>query len=64
LSIQEYLAQFNHLSQYASEQVRTDELKKSWYVRGLDNKFVKMLAIIPDATFHEIVNATITFEEA
>jgi hypothetical protein len=46
------------------EQVRTDELKKSWYVHGLDNKFVKMLSTIPEATFHETVNATITFEGA
>jgi hypothetical protein len=33
-------------------------------VRGLNNKFVKMLTTIPNATYHEVVTATITFEEA
>jgi hypothetical protein len=63
MTIQKNLAQFNHLCQYASEYVRTDEQKKDWYVRALHTRFGRMLTTIPNATFHEVVSATIAFEE-
>jgi len=42
-SVMEYVAKFNHLSQYATEHVNTDQKKKACYLRGLNIKLQTMM---------------------
>jgi len=63
LSVMEYLAQFNHLSQYASKHFSTDHKKKERFIWGLDTKIQKMLTGSSTTSYHETVNITISFEE-
>jgi len=37
-SVMEYVAKFNHLSQYATDHVNTDRKKKACFMRGLNTK--------------------------
>jgi hypothetical protein len=37
-SVMQYLAKFNHLSEYAIEQVDTDLKKKNCFMRGLNDQ--------------------------
>ena len=59
----EYLGRFNHLSQYASEYVRTDADKKFWFVHGLHTKLQVMLVGHTTVSYNEIVSIAITPEE-
>ena len=61
--MREYLAQFNHLSQYVSESVNSDAKKKQWFICGLDPKIQKMLTYCFTADYHETVNIAISYEE-
>ena len=62
-SVREYLAQFNHLSQYASENVNTDAKKKKWLIHGLDPEIQKVLTTCSTDDYHETVNVAISYEE-
>jgi hypothetical protein len=48
-----YSKLFNHLTQYAPEQVHTDEKKKYHFVNGLSTKLQERLALNADWTFLE-----------
>jgi hypothetical protein len=63
LSVREYLAQYNHLCQYAHDNVNTDEKRKEWFMRGLDPEIQKQLASNDNATYHEAVNIALTIED-
>ena len=62
-SLMEYVAKFNHLSQYATEHVDTDRKKKAYFMRGLNTKLQTMMTTCQSATFHEAVNIAIASEE-
>jgi hypothetical protein len=57
----EYSKLFNHLAQYALEQVDTDRKKKDHFMKGLSTKLQERLALSTGGTFLEFIsNATIT----
>jgi hypothetical protein len=58
-----YSKMFNHLAQYASEQVDTDEKKKYHFMNGLSTKLQECPALNTDWTFLELVsNAIIAYD--
>ena len=59
----QYIGKFNHLSQYAIEQVNTDEKKKACFMRGLNTKLQSMMASSGNISYHEAVNVAISSEE-
>ena len=62
-SVMEYVAKFNHLSQYATEHVNTDRKKKACFMRGLNTKLQTMMTTCQNATYYEAVNIAIASEE-
>jgi hypothetical protein len=58
----QYLAKFNHLSQYAIEQVDTDLKKKNCFMRGLNDRLHRKMATCLDFTFSRAVSTTISVE--
>jgi hypothetical protein len=61
-SVMQYLAKFNHLSQYAIEQVNTDLKKKRCFMRGLNDMLQRKMATCLDFTFNRVVSTTISVE--
>ena len=59
----EYLSKFNHLSQYASEYVRTDAEKKLWFVCGLHTKLQALLVGHTTASYNEIISIAISTDD-
>jgi len=59
----EYVAKFNHLSQYAMDHVKMDKKKKAYFMRGLNTKLQTMMITCQNATFYEAVNIAIASEE-
>jgi hypothetical protein len=59
-----YSKLFNHLTQYAPEQVGTDEKKKYHFMNGLSTKLQERLVLNTDGTFLEIVSNTIIVDDA
>jgi hypothetical protein len=57
-SVYVYSKMFNHLTQYALEQVNTDE-KKYYFMKGLSTKLQERLALNADWTFLELVSNAI-----
>jgi len=51
-SVMEYVAKFNHLSQYATDHVNTDK-KKTYFMRGLNTKLQTMMTTCQNATFYD-----------
>jgi len=62
-SVMEYVAKFNHLSQYATEHVNTDRKKKACFMRGLNTKLQTMMTTYQNATYYEVVNIAIASKE-
>jgi len=62
-SVMEYVAKFNHLSQYATEHVNTDRKNKACFMRGLNTKLQTMMTTCQNATYYEAINIAITSEE-
>jgi hypothetical protein len=54
---------FNHLAQYALEQVDTDEKKKYCFMKGLSTKLQERLALNTDWTFLELVSNAIIADD-
>jgi hypothetical protein len=63
-SVYVYSKIFNHLSQYAPEQVDTDEKKKYCFMKGLSTKLYERLALNTDWTFLELVSNAIISNDA
>ena len=62
-TVMEYVAKFNHLSQYASEHVNTDLKKKAYFMRGLNTKLQTMMTTCQNAIYYEAVIIAIASEE-
>jgi hypothetical protein len=63
-SMYAYSKLFNHLAQYAPEQVDTDEKKKYCFMNGLSTKLQERLALHTDWTFLELVRNAIIVDDA
>jgi hypothetical protein len=59
-----YSKLFNHLAQYALEQVDTDEKKKYWFMNDLSTKLQERFALNANWTFLELVSNTIIADDA
>jgi hypothetical protein len=60
-SVHEYSKLFNHLAQYAPEQIDPNEKKKGHFMNGLSTKLQELLALSMGGTFLDFVsNAIIT----
>jgi hypothetical protein len=63
-SVYVYSKMFNHLTQYAPEQVDTDEKKKYYFMKGLSTKLQECLALNADWTFLELLSNAIIADDA
>jgi hypothetical protein len=63
-SVYAYSKMFNHLAQYALEQVDTDEKWKYHFMDGLSTKLQERLALNANWTFLELVSNTIIVDDA
>jgi hypothetical protein len=61
-SVMQYLVKFNHLSQYAIEQVNMDLKNKNCFMRGLNDWLQRKMATCLDLTFSRAVCTTISVE--
>jgi len=59
----QYIGKFNHLSQYAIDQVNTDEKNKACFMTGLNTKLQLMMTTCGNISYHEAVNVAISSEE-
>jgi hypothetical protein len=58
----QYLNKFNHLSQYAIDQVDTDMKKKNCFMRGLNDRLQRKMAMCLDLTFSRVVSTSLSVE--
>jgi hypothetical protein len=58
----QYLNKFNHLSQYAIDQVNTDLKKKNCFMRGLNDRLQQKMAICLDLTYSRAVSTALAVE--
>jgi hypothetical protein len=61
-TVMQYLNKFNHLSQYAIDQVNTDLKKKNCFMRGLNDRLQRKMATCLDLTYSRAVSTTPTVE--
>jgi hypothetical protein len=63
--VHEYSKKFNHLTQYASNQVHTDEKKKKKrFMIGLSTKLKERMALNTRETFQEFVSNVMITDDA
>jgi hypothetical protein len=55
-TIMQYLNKFNHLSQYAIDQVNTDLKKKNCFMRGLNDRLQRKMATCLNLTYSRDVS--------
>jgi hypothetical protein len=60
-TVMQYLNKFNHLSQYAIDQVDTD-LKKNCFMRGLNDRLQRKMATCLDLTYSRAVSIALAVE--
>jgi hypothetical protein len=60
--VMQYLNKFNHLSQYAIDQVNTDLKKKNCFMRGLSDRLQRKMATCLDLTYSRAVNTALAVE--
>jgi hypothetical protein len=58
----QYLNKFNHLSQYAIDQVNTDLKQKNCFMRGLNGRLQLKMATCLDLTYSRAVSTTLAVE--
>jgi hypothetical protein len=63
-SVHDYSKQFNHLAQYAPDQVDTDEKKKDHFMIGLSIKLQECMALNSRGTFIESVSNVMITDDA
>jgi hypothetical protein len=63
-SVHDYSKQFNHLAQYAPDQVDTDEKKKDRFMIGLSTKLQERMALNTGGTFPEFVSNAMIADDA
>jgi hypothetical protein len=61
-TITQYLNKFNHLSQYAIDQVNTDLKKKNCFMRGLNDRLQRKMATCIDLTYGKAVSTALSVE--
>jgi hypothetical protein len=61
-TVTQYLNKFNHLSQYAIDQVNTDIKKKNCFMRGLNDWMQRKMATYIDLTYGRAVSTTLAVE--
>jgi hypothetical protein len=57
-----YISKFNHLSQYAIDQVNTDLKKKNCFMRGLNDRLQRKMATCLDLNYSRDVSTTLAVE--
>src|SRR5690349_15830712 len=60
--VNQYLNKFNHLSQYAIDQVNTDLKKKNCFMRGLNDRLQRKMATCIDLTYGRAVSTALAVE--
>jgi hypothetical protein len=63
-SVHDYSKQFNHLAQYAPDQVDTDEKKKDRFMIGLSTKLQEHMTLNTRGTFPEFVSNVMIVDNA
>jgi hypothetical protein len=63
-SVHDYSKQFNHLAQYATDQVDTDENKKDRFMIGLSTKLQECMSLNTRETFPEFVSNVMIANDA
>jgi hypothetical protein len=63
-SVHDYSKLFNHLTQYAPEQVDTDDTKKASFMRGLSSKLKQRLSLSTCGTLPEFLSNSIIADNA
>jgi hypothetical protein len=63
-SVHDYSKQFNHLAQYAPDQVDTDEKKKDRFMINLSTKLQECMALNTRETFPEFVSNVMIADDA
>jgi hypothetical protein len=61
-TVMQYLNKFNHLSQYAIDQVDTDLKKKNCFMRGLNDRLQQKMATCLDLTYNRAVSTALAIE--
>jgi hypothetical protein len=61
-TVMQYLNKFNHLSQYAIDQVNTDQKKKNCFMRGLNDRPQRKMATCLDLTYSRAVSTALAVE--
>ena len=61
-TVMQYLNKFNHLSQYAIDQVNTDLKKKNCFMRGLNDRLQWKMATCLDLTYSRAVSTALAVE--
>jgi hypothetical protein len=61
-TVMQYLNKFNHLSQYAIDQVNTDLKKKNCFMRGLNGRLQRKMATCLDLTYSRDVTTALAVE--
>jgi hypothetical protein len=60
--VMQYLNKFNHLSQYAIDQVNTNLKKKNCFMRGLNGRLQRKMATCLDLTYSRAVSTALAVE--
>jgi hypothetical protein len=63
-SVHNYSKQFNHLAQYAPDQVDTDDKKKDHFMIGLSTELQECMALNTGGTFPEFVSNVMITNDA
>jgi hypothetical protein len=61
-TVMQHLNKFNHLSQYAIDQVNTDPKKKNCFMRGHNDRLQRKMATCLDLTYSRAVSTTLAVE--
>jgi hypothetical protein len=61
-TVTQYLNKFNHLSQYAIDQVNTDLKKRNCFMRGLNGRMQRKMATCIDLTYGRAVSTALAVE--
>jgi hypothetical protein len=61
-TVMQYLHKFNHLSQYAIDQVNIDLKKKNCFMRGLSDRLQRKMATCLDLTYSRAVSTSLAIE--
>jgi hypothetical protein len=61
-TVTQYLNKFNHLPQYAIDQVNTDVKKRNYFMRGLNDRMQRKIATCIDLTYGRAVSTALAVE--